>query len=341
MSDKAGIIEVELQELLKDLGTESENKISDKEILLELRGLLDDWEEEHLEEELLEEETLLESDLPEEETLEVEERKLKLEKKSPKSLKKKKKRKKLSMGWKVFLTVIMGSLMVLVVLAAIFTGIYISGKQKMTDLRNEDLHFSDNVQATSEYQGKKITYENQIYRKQTDASHVLFIGKNTDGAYSMVLMNFNGSTGEMSAMPIPRDLLNLNITSEVCYDDMQEAVSRLLYGLPVHGYLTLDLQMAAKKTGQILSNTASDKGCTEILIDFIRQTVRNADNDITCIWKNVEDMQDTLQWNMDVAELFYLYVTAVNCAGSKITETKVRDLEDILPGILKTFYSAA
>ena len=78
MSDKAGIIEVELQELLKDLGTESENKISDKEILLELRGLLDDWEEEHLEEELLEEETLLESDLPEEETLEVEERKLKL-----------------------------------------------------------------------------------------------------------------------------------------------------------------------------------------------------------------------------------------------------------------------
>ena len=40
MSDKAGIIEVELQELLKDLGTESENKISDKEILLELRGLL-------------------------------------------------------------------------------------------------------------------------------------------------------------------------------------------------------------------------------------------------------------------------------------------------------------
>lgn len=131
MSDKTGITELELQELLKDLGGESENEISEKEILLDLHGLLDDWEEEplgvdlseeeSLEEDLSEEETLLESDLSEDETLEMEEKNLKLEKNSPKfskkkTKKKKKKRKKLSLGWKVFLTVIMGSLLVLVVL---------------------------------------------------------------------------------------------------------------------------------------------------------------------------------------------------------------------------------
>ena len=345
MSDKTGVTELELQELLKDLGVESENEISEKEILLDLQGISDDWEEETLEADLLEDETFLELDPLEDETLDLEEKNLKLEKNSPKyskkkTKKKKKKRKKLSWGWKVFLTVIMGSLLVLVVLAAIFTGIYIRGKQQLTDSRRVELSLPEDVQAISEYQGQKITYEGQSYWMQQDAFRLLIIGKNTDGAYSMVLMNFNGNTGEMSAMPIPRALLNLDVTSEVCYDDMQEEVSRLLYGLPVHGYLTLDLQMAAKKTGQILSNTASDKGCTEILIDFIRQTVRNADNDMTGIWKNVEDMQDTLQWNMDVAELCYLYITAVNCAGSKITEIKVRDSEDLLPGILKTFYSA-
>ena len=79
MSDKTGITELELQELLKDLGGESENEISEKEILLDLQGLSDDWEEEplgadlseeeSLEEDLLEEEIFLEPDLSEEETL--------------------------------------------------------------------------------------------------------------------------------------------------------------------------------------------------------------------------------------------------------------------------------
>lgn len=367
MSDKTGITELELQELLKDLGGESENEISEKEILLDLQGLSDDWEEEplgadlseeeSLEEDLLEEEillepdlseeeTLLEPDLSEDETLEMEEKNLKLEKNSPKfskkkTKKKKKKRKKLSLGWKVFLTVIMGSLLVLVVVAAIFTGIYIRGKQQLTDSRRVELSLPEDVQAISEYQGRKITYEGQTYWMQQDAFRLLIIGKNTDGAYSMVLMNFYGSIGEMSAMPIPRNLLNLDFSSAMYYDDMQEEVSRLLYGVPVHGYMVVDLQTAAKKIGQILSNTASDKGCTEILMDFMRQTVKNADNDMTGIWKTVEDLQDTIQWNMDMTELCYLYVTAVNCAGSRITEAQVRDSEDILPAILKTCYSVA
>ena len=328
---------LEIQNLLKDFEIEHENEVSEEEIFLDLQYEL--YKEEISKMDLSEEDSL-KPELSEDVSLKM--------KKYPKldvdsSLKffnKRKKKKSPVLRWKIFFSAIMAILLMLIVLTITVMGIYISGKQKMTDSRNGELRFSENAQAISEYQGQKITYENQIYRKQPNASHVLFIGKNTDGAYSMVLMNFNGSIGEMSAMPIPRDLLNLNITSAVCYDDMQEAVSRLLYGLPVHGYLTLDLQMAAKKTGQILSNTASDKGCTEILIDFIRQTVRNADNDMTGIWKNVEDMQDTLQWNMDVAELCYLYITAVNCAGSKITEIKVRDSEDLLPGILKTFYSA-
>lgn len=329
---------LEIQKLRKDFESEPGNEVSEEEIFLDLQYELYKEEISKLD---LSEEDSLKPELSENVSLEMKKRPKLDADSSLKYSKKKKKRKKLVLGWKIFFSATMTILLVLIVLTVTVMGIYISGKQKMTDTRNGELRFSENVQAISEYQGQKITYENQIYRQQPDASHVLFIGKNTDGAYSMVLMNFNGSTGEMLAMPIPRNLLNLDITSEMCYDDMQEAVSRLLYGLPVHGYLALDLQMAAKKTGQILSNTASDKGCTEILIDFIRQTVKNADNDITGIWKNVEDMQDTMQWNMDVAELCYLYVTAVNCAGSKITETKVRDSEDILSGILKTFYNAA
>ncbi|MGN0399948.1 MAG: hypothetical protein ACI4EO_07465, partial [Blautia sp.] len=217
MSDKTGVTELELQELLKDLGVESENEISEKEILLDLQGISDDWEEETLEADLLEDETFLELDPLEDETLDLEEKNLKLEKNSPKyskkkTKKKKKKRKKLSWGWKVFLTVIMGSLLVLVVLAAIFTGIYIRGKQQLTDSRRVELSLPEDVQAISEYQGQKITYEGQSYWMQQDAFRLLIIGKNTDGAYSMVLMNFNGNAGEMSAMPIPRALLNLDVT---------------------------------------------------------------------------------------------------------------------------------
>ncbi|MCI6996554.1 MAG: hypothetical protein MR936_07100 [Eubacterium sp.] len=328
---------LEIQNLLKDFEIEHENEVSEEEIFLDLQYEL--YKEEISKMDLSEEDSL-KPELSEDVSLKMKKYpKLDVDS-SLKFFKKRKKKKNPVLMWKIFFSAIMAILLMLIVLTITVMGIYISGKQKMTDSRNGELRFSENAQAISEYQGQKITYENQIYRKQPNASHVLFIGKNTDGAYSMVLMNFNGSIGEMSAMPIPRALLNLDVTSEVCYDDMQEEVSRLLYGLPVHGYLTLDLQIAAKKTGQILSNTASDKGCTEILIDFIRQTVRNADNDMTGIWKNVEDMQDTLQWNMDVAELCYLYITAVNCAGSKITEIKVRDSEDLLPGILKTFYSA-
>ena len=69
-----------------------------------------------------------------------------------KTKKKKTNPKKLSLGWKVFLTVSRGSLLVLVVLAAIFTGIYIRGKQQLTDSRRVELSLPEDVQAISEYQ---------------------------------------------------------------------------------------------------------------------------------------------------------------------------------------------
>ncbi|MGN0263282.1 MAG: hypothetical protein ACI4DX_02655 [Oliverpabstia sp.] len=344
MSDKTDIMERELRELMEQLGNEAETEASEEEIVLGQQESSDDWEEEIPE---VKEEAPDLKEIPEveEEALDLEEVP-EWESDAPgsskeKTEKRKKKRRKMPFGLKVFLTVIMGMLLVLVILAAIVTGIYISGKQQMTDSGNKELLLPENVQAISEYRGQKITYEGQIYRLQQEASHVLFIGKNTDGAYSMVLMNFNSSTGKLSAMPIPRELLNLDFSSAMYYTDMQDAVSRLLYGLPVHGYMVVDMQKAAEKTGQILSNTASDQGCIKILLDFIQQTMKDADNDITSIWKTVGDMQDQVRWDMDMTELCYLYITAVDCAGSEITEARVQDSADLLPAILETFYSAS
>lgn len=344
MSDKTDIMELELQELLQELGNEPEDEDSEEEIMLELQESADGLEEEILE---VEEETPDLEEIPEmeEETLDLEEVP-ELKSDSPevikkKNKKKKKKRRNMPFGLKVFFTVIMGILMVLVILTAIVIGIYVSGKQQMTDLGSGELRLPENVQAVSEHQGRKITYEGQTYRIQQDASHVLFIGKNADGAYSMVLMNFNSSTGKISAMPIPRDLLNMDFSSAMYYTDMQDAVSQFLYGLPVHAYMVIDMQKAAEKMDQILSKTASDKGCMDLLIDFVQQTVNEADNDVTSIWKTIGDMQDVVRWNMDMKELCYLYVTAVECDSSRITAAQVRDSEDVLPAILKTFYSAS
>lgn len=177
---------------------------------------------------------------------------------------------------KVLLVLLCILVCLLFVAAGVFLGLKAKGKKQLQEINVQtQITAPEEVQVEDEgkyvvYNGKKYCYNEDIISilcmgidKSIDETSVENIGENGQ-ADALVMIVLDTSTGEMSLVNIPRDAMvdvskynakgqylgteNMQICLSYAYGDgkekscenTMEAVSRLMYGMPIHGYAAID-----------------------------------------------------------------------------------------------------
>lgn len=178
---------------------------------------------------------------------------------------------------KKILMVILIIFMVMVSVALIAAALYLKGRQRMTSMKDVALEAPKELQVASENNGKIVSYKGETYYLNEDVTNILCIGVDRKAleeqelvgyggqADSLFLAVLDGKTGKASIIGLSRDsMVDVDVydinggfvetkKQQLClsyaYGDGLEtscentvkSVTRLLYGVPVHGYVAIDM----------------------------------------------------------------------------------------------------
>lgn len=255
--------------------------------------------------------------------------------------KKKRSKKKHGPGkyFRIVITVLLGIILFIAVLSACAVGIYWKGKSHMTSASGIKFQIPEGVTATSSNNGKTVTYENKDYQRRTGTTNILMIGKNSDHTFSTVVVNFDGASKSLLYIPVPASLLAIDYSSAMDYSDIADYVSEFLCGLPIQGYMVLDMQVVdtllETETEQVMDNLQMQK-----LTVFAGEVVDNASENWMIPSKIFEEFQDSFKTDLDVADLSYVYSLLIVCSDSAEYEfVEPMDTDAVFRQLLDTFYN--
>lgn len=174
--------------------------------------------------------------------------------------------------------------MVLIGSALIVGALFLMGRQKMTSMKEVKIEAPKELQVASENNGKTIIYNGETYLLNEQITSILCIGVDKDDmdaqekvgyggqADSLFLAVLDGQNQKMGIIGISRDsMVGVDIydtagnfvenkEQQIClsyaYGDGRESscentlrsASRLLYGVPIHGYVTIDMDAIGELT---------------------------------------------------------------------------------------------
>lgn len=239
---------------------------------------------------------------------------------------------------KIVLTSLLAVLLVLIILAACAVGIYCKGKNHMTSSAGMKFQIPEAVTATSDNNGRTVNYENKDYRYRTGTTNILLIGKNPDHTFSTVVVNFDEKSKIIRFMPVPADLLAIDYSSSMNYSDIADYVSEFLCGLPLQGYMVLDMQtvdsVLETETDQVTDSIQMQK-----LTVFVKEFTDNASDNWMIPMHVFEKFQESFGTNLGIADLCYMYVLFIMCDNSLESEfAEVSDMNMLFQQYLHTFY---
>lgn len=178
---------------------------------------------------------------------------------------------------KKILCIILILLVVLVCVVLIAAALYLKGRQKMTSMKDAVVEAPRELQVASENNGKVVSYKGETYYLNEDITNILCIGVDKEAleeqelvgyggqADSLFLAVLDGKSGKASIIGLSRDsMVDVDVydinggfvetrQQQLClayaYGDGLEtscentvkSVSRLLYGVPIHGYVAIDM----------------------------------------------------------------------------------------------------
>jgi LCP family protein required for cell wall assembly len=257
------------------------------------------------------------------------------------------------------------------VLASVFYAIYWRGRVK---LLNRDLTITppESLIDNAEEEGRLITYKGEKYRYNEDVVSLLFLGidkrdLNTDAVYgnngqadSLFLATLNTRTGEVKVIPLSREsMVDVNLydasgnfigikrqqlclayayaaSAEEGCENICRSVGRLLYGMPIDGYVAIDLngvKTLNSAVGGIQVKVSEDleiKNKGEIIRLAAGQTVRLDDNTVLPYVQLRGDDLDANEQRMKRQKQFLNEFIGVATAEIKANFT-----------LLETYYNAA
>lgn len=255
-----------------------------------------------------------------------------------KNTKASKKKRKIKRGPRIVITLLLGIILFLIVLLTCIMGIYLKGKNRMTSADSITFRVPDGITAVSDNNGRTVTYENKQYQRRTGTTNLLLIGKNPDHTFSTVVANFDPKSKFLRFMPVPAALLAIDYRSAMNYSDIAGYVSEFLCGLPIQGYMVLDMQvmdtLMETQTDQVLDNLQMQK-----LAVFTGEVVDNTSENWMIPSKIFGEFQESFSTNLKVADLSYVYTLFVVCNHSPEYEfTEPMDINMVFQQLLNTFY---
>jgi LCP family protein required for cell wall assembly len=175
---------------------------------------------------------------------------------------------------------------VVLVLAGVYYALYRQGRSSLFE-RNESIVAPESLVDAAEDEGQRITYQGENYRFNDAVVSMLFMGVDkTDiqqndeygrngQADSLFVATLDTKTGEIKVIPLSREIMvDVNTyavdgsfvgtqnqqlclayaygaTGEESSENVIRSVKRLLYGMPIDGYVTLDMDGGAALTDAV------------------------------------------------------------------------------------------
>ena len=172
------------------------------------------------------------------------------------------------------------------VLAGVYYALFWQGRSSLFE-RNESIVTPESLVDAAENEGQRITYKGEAYRFNDAAVSMLFMGVDkTDvqqnGTYgrngqadSLFVATLDTKSGEIKVIPLSREsMVDVNMyavdgnfvgiqnqqlclayaygaTGEESSENVIRSVKRLLYGMPIDGYVTLDMDGVAVLTDAV------------------------------------------------------------------------------------------
>lgn len=240
--------------------------------------------------------------------------------------------------FKVALTILLAVILWIIALAACIVGIYCKGKNHMTSTAGITFQIPEGINASSANNGKTITYENKNYQRRAGTTNILMIGKNPDHTFSTVVVNFDRNSKSLRYMPVPASLIAIDYSSAMDYSDIADYVSEFLCGIPIQGYMVLDMEVV-----DVLMETNTKQAADNIqmqkLAVFTGEVADNASDNWMIPAKIFEEFQESFSTNLRVADLSYVYTLFVVCETSSECElTEPTDQTMVFQQFLDTFY---
>ena len=198
---------------------------------------------------------------------------------------------------KKILLVLLVILLVLMGMALIVGALLLKGKMDMTSMKEVQIEAPKELQVASENNGKTVVYQGETYYLNENITSVLCIGVDKDDmeeqeqigyggqADSLFLAVMDAQSQKMSIIGISRDSMvgvdvydtagnfvetkDMQLCLSYAYGDGREtscentvrSASRLLYGIPIHAYVTIDMDAIGELTdlvGGVKINPAAE-----------------------------------------------------------------------------------
>lgn len=242
-------------------------------------------------------------------------------------------------GFKITVTVLMGIILFIVVLAFCGMGIYLKGKNHMTSSSGMAFRIPEEVTAFSDNNGRTVSYENRDYQRRTGTTNLLLIGKNSNHTFSTIVVNFDEKSNSFHSMAVPASLLAIDYSSAMNYSDIADYVSDYLCGMPIQGYIVLDMQAVDGIVEAETNQDITDHVQMQKLTMFVEKVIDSASKDWLAPVKVTETLGESFGTNMSIADLSYVYRLYVTCSSSSEDEfTEPTDIVMVFQQCLNTFY---
>lgn len=194
-------------------------------------------------------------------------------------------------------------ILLLACLAMIAVGLMLKGRLDMTSSKEVEMKAPVNLQIASENNGKTVNYNGATYYLNEEITNILCIGVDKDSleqqnqigyggqADSLFLAVLDAKNKKMSIIGISRDsMVGVDIydtdgnyvetkEEQLCLsyaygdglntscENTVASVSRLLYGIPVHGYVAIDMDSIGAMT-ELVGGVTIDPGEDRKYFDF-------------------------------------------------------------------------
>ncbi len=183
--------------------------------------------------------------------------------------------------WRILLAVLIAVVVLALVATSVYYALYWSGRAALFDRDNTDITAPESLVDSTEDEGKTVSYQGKTYRFKENVISLLFMGVDKTSidhnqgygkngqADSLFLAVIDTKTGGAKVLPLSREtMVDVNLYSvngtyagventQLClayaYADTAEkgcenvirSVGRLLYGMPVDGYIAIDMDGVA------------------------------------------------------------------------------------------------
>ena len=194
-------------------------------------------------------------------------------------------------------------LFIVVCLGLIAVGLMLKGRLDMTSAKNAEIEVPKELQVATENNGKTVYYNGETYHLNEKITSILCIGVDRNALEEQELVGYGGQADslflavldaqnkKMSIIGISRDsMVDIDIyntagyfvetrTEQLClsyaYGDGRKtscentvkSASRLLYGMPIHGYVAIDMDSIGDMT-ELIGGVTIDPGEDRKYFDF-------------------------------------------------------------------------